>query len=442
MFSRTQRLRDRARASATQVGTSFETPRCVRASFALVCVLAMRAHAETPLPAPLRIDDVVALARTQRAEIAAAKAKARAFAQRPTIVSALDDPTVSVSIDHLPFSSVDGLISERMFDRSATVEQSFPLSRVRGHRKRAAQADARRQIAEAERVTLDVELDAANAFWMLHEARARAAIAERQHAIAQQLTSAALARYSSNTGPQSDVLRAQTEAARLDAERRAVAAEVHAAEVMLNTSIARDPEAPVPELDASGAEAEPPAPTAVASAAARRPELRAGRAEIESAEAEVRVMRSMYAPMAMVRTGPAYTMEAGSGWMVMIGLSIPLWRGKLRAGVAEADAMVDMATADLDAMRRMVDGQARGAREAVVAARVRYLALRDEVVPRAQQAIAPTLAAYSAGQVPLVSVVEAAQALWTSERELAMARAQLGLAWARMRRAIGEETTR
>jgi outer membrane protein TolC len=78
----------------------------------------------------------------------------------------------------------------------------------------------------------------------------------------------------------------------------------------------------------------------------------------------------------------------------------------------------------------------------VIAARVRYQSLRDEIVPRAQQAIAPTLAAYSSGQVPLVSVVEAAQALWSSERELVMARAELGLAWARLRRASGEGVTK
>lgn len=384
--------------------------------------------------------DVIRISRDRRAEIVAAKARARAAAERPAIVAALDDPSIAVSIDHLPFSSINGLLSERMFDRSLIVAQSFPLSRIRGHRKHAAQADARRERAEAERVSLDIELDAAGAFWMLQEARARALIADRQYAIAGQLVSAAMARYSSNTGTQSDVLRAQTEEARLDAERRAVAAEVRAAEVMLNTSLARDADGAIPDLDPSVPEAQPPAATAIASAASRRPELRAGRAEIESAEAEVRVMRSMYAPMAMVQTGPAYTMQEGSGWMVMIGLSIPLWRGKLRAGVNEARAMVDMANADLEAMRRMVDGQARAAAEAVAAARVRYLALRDDVVPRAQQVIAPTLAAYSAGQVPLVSVVEAAQALWSSERELAMARAELGIAWARLRRATGEET--
>jgi outer membrane protein TolC len=412
----------------------------MRALVAIVTLLVTSfARAEPSLPSPLRVGDVVSLSRTRRAEILAAKAKARAAGQRPAIVSALDDPVVSASIDHLPFSTIGSVFSERMFDRGLVVEQAFPLSRIRRHRESAALAQARRERAEADRVQLDVELDAVFAFWMLQEGRARALIISRQAQIAQQLVTAATARYSTNTGPQSDVLRAETEAARLIAESKAIAAEVRASEVMLNTSLAREPDSPIPDLDPTVAEIEPPVQGTIARTASRRPELRAGRAEIEAAEAEVRVMRSMYAPMAMVRTGPAYTMTEGSGWMVMIGISIPIWRGKLRAGVDEATAMVDMAAADFDAMRRMVDGQARAARERVAAARVRYLALRDDVVPRAQAAIAPSLAAYSAGQVPLVSVIEAAQALWSFERELAMARAELGISWARLRRATGEE---
>jgi outer membrane protein TolC len=139
----------------------------------------------------------------------------------------------------------------------------------------------------------------------------------------------------------------------------------------------------------------------------------------------------------MVRTGPSYTMADGAGWMVMVGLSIPLWRGKLRAQVNEAHAMVDEATADLDAMQRMISGEATAARERVAAARARYLALRDNIVPRARQAIAPTLTAYAANQTPLVSAIEAAQALWDAQRELAMARAELGVAWARLNRTTG-----
>ncbi len=378
--------------------------------------------------------DVVSLARSRRSEIVAAKARARAANERPAIVSALDEPVISLSIDHLPFNAMG-------VDGSVTVQQNFPLSGVRGHRRRGAQANARRELAQAERVELDVELDAAQAFWMLAEARATSEIVTKQKGLSDQLVQAALARYSANAGTQSDVLRAQIEVARFSAEQRATAAEVRSAEVMLNTALARDAVGDVPELDVTVSDTSPPTSDSLSRASQKRPELRAGRAEIEQAEADVRVMRSMYAPMAMVQTGPAYTMAEGAGWMLMVGLSIPLWRGKLRAGVNESTAMVEMAKADLDAMRRMAEGQARGAREAVVAARERYVALRDDIVPRSQQAIAPTLAAYSSGQVPLVSVVEAAQTLWLSQRELVMARSELGLAWARLRRASTEEIT-
>jgi outer membrane protein TolC len=214
---------------------------------------------------------------------------------------------------------------------------------------------------------------------------------------------------------------------------------VRAAEVMLNTGLARAPDASVPELDVTINDAEPPPAAAIASTAlSSRPELRAGRAEVDRSEAEVSVMQSMYAPMAMVRTGPSYTMADGAGWMVMIGVSIPLWRDKLRAGVNEARAMVDMTSADLEATQRMIRGEAAAARERVVAARERYVALRDNIVPRARQTVAPNLTAYAANQAPLVSVIEAAQALWDAQRELAMARAELGVAWARLHRATGE----
>jgi outer membrane protein, heavy metal efflux system len=400
----------------------------------LIAVLATPASGDVALPDPLRVQDVVALARSRRAELAAAKARARAAGERPNIVSALDDATVALSIDHVPFNGMG-------IDGSVTFQQTFPLSRVRGNRRRAAEANVRREVAVSDQVALDVELDAAQAFWMLAETRATAEIVAKQHALADQLVKASTARYSANTGTQSDVLRAQIEVSRLDAEQRATAAEVRAAEVMLNTTIARDADAPIPTLDASVPEALPASPDAIARAARTRPELRAGRAEIEQAESEVRVMKSMYSPMVMIQTGPAYTMAEGYGWMAMVGVSVPLWRSKLRAGVNEARAMVDMAKADFDAMQRMAEGQARGERERVVAARERYIALRDDIVPRSEQAIAPTLSAYSTGQVPLVSVVEAAQALWSAQRDLVMARAELGLAWARLRRASTQEIT-
>ena len=63
------------------------------------------AAAQTPtvLPSPLSLGDVIRLASERRDEIQAARARIRAGEARPTIVSALADPMISPSLDHLPF---------------------------------------------------------------------------------------------------------------------------------------------------------------------------------------------------------------------------------------------------------------------------------------------------------------------------------------------------
>lgn len=391
-----------------------------------------RAQERDELPSPLRLEDVLAYGRAHRQEIVAARARARAASERPAIVSALEDPMVMPSIDHLPFM-LHGV------DASLMVEQRFPLSRVRGHRQRAAEADARRFRAESERVSQDVQLDAARNFLMLRERREMARVLDEQVALARQFVAAASARYSSGTGNQPEVLRAEIEVARFEGSIRVIRAEVAAAEAMLNTSLGRPADAVVPPLEATVVTSEPRAWAEVRDTTLRRrPELEVGRAEISRSQAEISEMNSMYWPMGMIRTGPAYTMADRWGWMLTIGVSIPLQRGRLNAGVREAEAMAEMARADLAAMTRMAEGEAATTRSQVLAARQRVLALRDDVLPRARQAIDPSVSAYAAGTLPLVSVIDTAQALWSIEAELVSAEFELGLAWARFKRAQGQ----
>ncbi len=63
-------------------------------------------------------------------------------------------------------------------------------------------------------------MQAANAFLMLQERRRTAALVTEQIAFARDVVTAANARYASGTAPQSDVLRAEVEVARLEAFAR------------------------------------------------------------------------------------------------------------------------------------------------------------------------------------------------------------------------------
>ena len=402
----------------------------IAAIVAIIAPASAAAQAPQSLPSPLTLPDVIRLAVERRDEIRAAHARIQAGEARAASVSALADPMISPSLDHKPFTMSGA-------DYSVTIEQQIPVSRIRRNRRASALADVDGLRAEANRTMLDVGTDAATAYVMLLGRRRTAVLVDEQIAFARDVVNAANARYAGGTAPQSDVLRAEVEVARLGALARALLSEVRAAEAMLNTSLALDADSPVPPLAPVAVARPVPAWSSLKAALTSRPELAAGRAEVARAEADVQVMRDMFRPMATIRTGPAYTMAEGRGWMAMVGLSLPVWRGKLRAGVAEAQAMRAMSEADLRAMTRMVEGEAAVAVNQLQAARERQLALTSEVLPRARMAIEPALAGYAAGQLPLVSVIDAVQALWLVQSDLITADTELGLAWARLGRAIG-----
>jgi outer membrane protein TolC len=264
------------------------------------------AAGQTNATTPLRLGDAVRLATSRRAEIEAARARARAGEARPTIVSALEEPMIAPSLDHLPF----------MFngaDVSFTIEQRFPLSCVRQHRRDSALADLARLRAEATTTTLDVGLEAAISFLMVVERRRMADVLTEQLAIARDVAGAADARYAGGEGQQGDVLRAEVDVARFESELRRVAGEVRSAEAMFNASLGLDPQTPVPPLVADVGRNRVPAWADVRARLSTLPELAAAQAGIARANAEVQVMRDMYRPMATVRTGPSYTMTDGRG---------------------------------------------------------------------------------------------------------------------------------
>lgn len=193
----------------------------------------------------------------------------------------------------------------------------------------------------------------------------------------------------------------------------------------------------MPELVTALDEVLEPVDALVATALRSRPELASIEATRSRYRFETDAMRAMYAPMAFVRAGPSMTMTEGAGAMVMVGISVPVWRGRLAAGVAEARGMGSMADAELRAARTMIEGDVRAARGALEAARVRSRALRDEVEPLARQTFRASIAAYAPGQTSLVAVIEAASALRMIQEERVMAEVNVGLARVRLHRAVG-----
>ena len=228
----------------------------------IAVVGAARAEGPTPTPvAPWTIDDVARLARAHRPEIAAARERTRAAEQRPAIVGALEDPMLMPAVE-VPFM-LDGVSASLIY------EQEFPLSSVLSRRADGARAQARGAALQGEVVALDVVFDATTAFHMLWGRRENARILEAQVALARQLVAATAARYGAGAGSQSQVLRAEAELARIEAERRSLAHRVMAAEAMLAASVGEEASTAVPELVAPTPDALAELPRAMPSAMIR-----------------------------------------------------------------------------------------------------------------------------------------------------------------------------
>jgi outer membrane protein, heavy metal efflux system len=412
----------------------------------LASLLGGNAFADTPSGATARhemlsLSQAMQLARQNREEIKAAHAAAKAAQERGRQSGALEDPMIMASIDHYPFERMDSMgapESNGDFDWSLTLEQRFPLTRLRSHRRAAADAATARMVARTDNVTLDVMQQAGDAFLMLDEARRMLAVTENQITLAQQMVNSSAAQMRTGRGSQPDVLRAEVELARLEGRLRALTHRERAAVAMFNASIGRQPDAPAPALISLAADvAIAETATLMTLAFDRHPDLRAGQAEIAQARAENLAMQSMYGPMAVVRAGPASTMAEGSGAMLMLGISVPLWRNKVSAGAAEGRAMELMAQADFAAMRQMIAGEVAAAAESARAARTEVLALRDDIVPRARMAVAPSMTAYASGNAPLSAAIDALQSLQLLEAELVMAETELARSMLLLERITG-----
>ena len=246
-----------------------------RAVVALVLGLCGGAHAQAR--PTLTLDHVLSEARANRQELRAAHARAEAAAQVPKLVGALPDPMLMGGIDHLPVSLMGA-------DFSVQLQQDFPLSRVRGHRARAAQGEADARKAQAATASLDVEAAALRAFLMLVETQRMRTVTSDLKTLSIQVHSAVQARVSTAQATLSEAVRAELDVARLQGELAALERDVAGAWAMTEASMGHSTVTlPVPVAELRTPTEAPPELAALLQASLdQRPELAQMRAGTRS----------------------------------------------------------------------------------------------------------------------------------------------------------------
>lgn len=299
-----------------------------------------------------------------------------------------------------------------------------------------ANADTARQTATAAR--LDARLGAANAWLTLWLSEQQSLAADETSARRRRLVEAIRERFTAGAAPELDVLRAQVEVARADAEREALTHAVRAAAARLGPWIGRAQDAVNLRANALPEAGALPALQALEARVDRHPRVLEAEGRARAAERTARAESRLRWPVPSLELGfNALPLTAGHASDVYVGLSteVPLFhlRGPM---IQRAEATVTAARFERDAVRARLRADLAAAYENTLSAMVRARGLQ-EVVALAREAQARTTEGYAAGRGDIQSVLAAEQTLTDAALAVAVARANAALARVELSRALG-----
>ncbi len=367
-------------------------------------------------PPPLELEALLAEVSSRAPQLQAQQAAAEVARARVGVEGAWEDPTVEVMTEDIPLRGGEEAPMPMITWRFT---QPLNVFGRRGLAKDAARAQLQAEQAQVRRVGWDARAQAVAAFtelWMNQEMRD---LIERQVATLERMKAAAKARYVSGMMMgHHDFLRSEAELAAMAAERGALESEREAMVAMLNALRGRPLGEPIGKVV-------PPARTALpevealVSRADERPELEAMRWMRTEMEARKKLARRMYLPMPMVsafyQQRPGMEPDSVGG---MVGFTVPLWWFDRQANeVRMAEAMVQRAQRELEAMQVMTQTDLRMAWSRARAADLALRALEETALPRMRETVKASEAAYVSGTGDFLALLEATMALQQREAQ-------------------------
>jgi len=366
------------------------------------------AVADTPLPAEIRLEDLLDRARSANPEIAAARAEAHASDGAVRQAGLYPNPRLSLEAEEIPVRDFGLHESEN----TVALTQTILLGGVRASGVEAARAERERRLAAVEHVRLRILSEVRAAFVeLLYLRRADAMYAELLR-VAGETLDVARDRVEARAAPEFEMLQPEVEVRNLEIARAGILRELAAVAADLGALLGGE-EIPVECVVGSlEAEGEFLAPASWEERIRKgHPGLRAARAGIEAAVAHEREARARRVPDLEVRV--AYGRDnAADENIVEAGVSVPLpVFNRSQGEIAQARALANRARREAEAIERRLFAEASAAFAAHEAASQAVEALASRVLPAAARALDQTRDGYRAGRRGLLDVLDAQRTL-------------------------------
>ena len=343
-------------------------------------------------------------------EVAQSRASVKAESARIPQAGALPDPSLSLGIQNDGFRRIN---VGRMETSFLNIQLTQPLfwPGKRGLREQVATLEERRSTARLGRAVLDLEGRVRRAYLGLLLVRGQIELLAEQEQLWLQAEHTARARYESGQVPQSDLLRAQLERARLQQRRWALDAEVLTRLAELNRLRARPLDEPV---ETSARLADTPDPAVLAEAAAqqdaegRSPEILLSLLSVEQAGRRIELARKEKLPDFAVTAAIMPRGGLEPMWQVGLSIGLPIFAGRKQDRVVDESEQRRIGEAQgAEALRQVLRLRTRERLTTLLALNRSNQHYRSQILILSAAAARSTLSQYEVGRVPFASALEA-----------------------------------
>ncbi len=377
--------------------------------------------------------------------LARARQRAAAAAARAPQARALPDPVAALNLFVLPPETRVG--PQRL---SISVSQKLPWFGKLTLREQAALYAATAAEAEIETVRLDLVTEARRLFYELsfHDEHESIVLAERDTLV--RFEEAARARYATGTGLQQEIVRIQAQITRIDTRLLEIS-EVRAV-ILASINALRDRPADTP---VDGLELPSPVELkldaeALRASARARPELAAADARIARRQTLVELAEKDFRPDFNVGLGYTFVDSRddaagramppeGNGddvLSLMGSVNLPVRRGKLEAGLAEALALKSAAEDEKRHVEAEIERAIGDVRARLPLLYEHWNLLEKVLRIQAREALHSAEAAYTTGKLNAVDLLDAEVVLLDVRTAAARTLTDYAVARARLERAV------
>jgi outer membrane protein TolC len=377
--------------------------------------------------APRRpVDTYIQEALERNPGVRAAAARARAKLERIPQVTLLPDPVIRAVVRPEPIQTAAGDVFFTL-----GVSQTFPLLAKLERAGNIAAAETRAALEQLDAKRVQLVADVERAYWQIYGLDRFLELTRENRGVLEDLEGVVQTQYQVGKVPQQDLLRVQTEVAKVRDDEQRYELRRSAAVAALNQLCDQPPTRAVSET----APVEAPdvavnVDRLVALAANHNPTLAMLHQRIEKNRDQLELAnlgywpdltlgfewnylegREPFIPPVNPQTGQRppinHKSEAGDdNWAIMLQMNVPIWSQRVEAAKREASQRLLATQSELRDTENMIAFRIFEAWSRVEAQQHTLKVLETELIPQSRQTYEVTLTAYQAGETDFVTLID------------------------------------